>query len=358
MAITAYTGLPGSGKSYSAVTFGIMPAIKAGRAIVTNLPLNVDVILSEYPEAEIKLIDLDDFKGTDPKLLEKEMTPGALVVLDELWRLWPSGTKTAAVPEDHKTFLAEHRHRVGSDGRATDILFVTQDLSQIASFARALVDKTYITQKLDALGSTKRAKINMYQGAVTGQRGPQAAHIRTSSVKYHPENFRYYRSHTKSETGEAGTEEGVDKRATIWRSPFWIVTGLMVFVVLPWAVGKAAAILKSGTATEETVNAVTPSPTPVLIQMQAAPPVPTPMPKRQSLAERLSGGGYRLVGYATRQDGSGLALLRNSVGYQTVYVEGCEKIENSPDLACIWGDQVATFTTGARFGQARTYTVR
>ncbi len=364
MAITAYTGLPGSGKSYSAVCFAIIPAIKAGRAVVTNLPLLVDEITKEWPTADVKLINLEDFTDKGTKQLDAEMTPGALVVLDELWRLWPSGLKTAAVPEDHKSFLAEHRHRVGTDGRSTDIIFVTQDLSQIAAFARALVDKTYITQKFDALGAKNRAKINMYQGAVTGQKGPQSQHIRTSTVKYSPEYFRFYKSHTKSETGGAGIEVGGDSRASIWKSPFWLALGVGLFVVLPWSMSKLFGILKNGTRPESEIVTTLPTPEPQAIPVQTAiytQAVPQPekaQPDKPPPINHRLGAGFRLVGVIMRQDGTGLAMIANGVGTQRLYIDACEHIENSPDYVCDYEGQRATFTTGMSFASGRNYMTR
>lgn len=365
MAITAYVGLPGSGKSYSAVAFAIVPALKQGRPVVTNMPLVMDEILLDWPDADITHIDIENYKDGAGCLLDEDVKGGALVVLDELWRLWPSGLKTANVPQDHKSFLAEHRHRVGENGLSTDIIFVTQDLSQIAAFARALVDKTYITQKMDSLGAKGHAKVNLYQGAVTGSRGPQNQHIRTSKVKYIAEYFRFYRSHTKSETALAGEERGADGRAVVWKSPTWIAAAIFVFVGVPWAIVKAAGVL-SGSGEEGKTNAseVAQIAQPVIVSQSPAyrveptpTPVPTPEPEEVlSISERVSGSGFRLVGYALKQDGTGLALIRNAVGYQTLELESCETISGTIDLACEYGGAVVTFTTGTRYGHAKTYT--
>lgn len=362
MAITAYTGLPGSGKSYSAVAFAILPAIKAGRAVRTNIPLDLEAIRQEWPAADVEQFDLKTFEGPTAPSLCEGFPPGALIVLDEVWRLWPSGVKASAVSEDHKSFLAEHRHRVGEDGRATDIILVTQDLNQVAAFARALVDKTYISQKLDALGARSRAKINMYQGAVTGSRGPQSQHIRTSTLKYSPEVWRFYRSHTQSQTGEAGDETAADKRATIWASPFWMALGFGVFVVAPIAFWKAADAIQdpAGALDEDSPLVVKASPMPTPPPIYAAPPaaqttpVPVPVPIEDT---RPSLSNYRLVGYITRaSDGAGLALIRNAVGYLRLNIDACEPMENSPDLECMHDGKRVRLTTGHSLLSGRQFT--
>lgn len=46
-------GIPGSGKSYEAVVFHVLPALKKGRKVVTNLPLNVEAFAkldARYPD--------------------------------------------------------------------------------------------------------------------------------------------------------------------------------------------------------------------------------------------------------------------------------------------------------------------
>lgn len=48
--INLLEGVPGSGKSYEAVVYHILPALKAGRKVITNLPLNLDVFAVLFPE--------------------------------------------------------------------------------------------------------------------------------------------------------------------------------------------------------------------------------------------------------------------------------------------------------------------
>lgn len=43
-------GIPGSGKSYEAVAFHILPALKNGRKVITNLPLEIEQIRIINPD--------------------------------------------------------------------------------------------------------------------------------------------------------------------------------------------------------------------------------------------------------------------------------------------------------------------
>ncbi|MFL7017233.1 zonular occludens toxin domain-containing protein [Vibrio cyclitrophicus] len=50
MAITLIKGRPGAGKSYECVVHHILPSIKDGRKVVTNIPLNIDYFALTYGE--------------------------------------------------------------------------------------------------------------------------------------------------------------------------------------------------------------------------------------------------------------------------------------------------------------------
>lgn len=97
MAISAYIGIPGSGKSYEAVYNVIIPAFTSSRRVVTNIyGLQKDKITERYPDAtgEIIVVDNDDvlkadffpFKGGEGSFCQF----GDLIVIDEAWRIFGS----------------------------------------------------------------------------------------------------------------------------------------------------------------------------------------------------------------------------------------------------------------------------
>lgn len=229
MSIVAYVGLPGSGKSYSVVEHVILPALKNGRPVYTNIPLHLDKLAVDIGEPDVREFDVQEM-CTRPDYAS-EIEAGSVIVIDECWRVWASGTMAAQIPEAHKAFLAEHRHRVGQSGYSNEIVLVTQDLGQVARFVRDLVEETFRTTKLTAVGLSNKYKVDVYGGAVTGQRPPQAQLIRTLRGSYKPEIFQYYQSHTQSQDGNAGLEEKVDGRANILKSPVF-VGGLGVAVLM------------------------------------------------------------------------------------------------------------------------------
>lgn len=217
MAIDAYVGLPGHGKSYGVVQHVVIPSLRQGRHVLTNIPLQVDMLLHDYPDGKITQLPADWFERED---LASLFPNGSVVVLDELWRRWPQAMTSKQAPMADKSLLAEHRHMVDGNGNSMRIVFITQDLSQLASFARVLVEQTFRVEKLVELGLRGRYRVDIYRGPVTGQRPPKSAFIRSSGPhKYKEEIYRYYKSATKSDTGDVGDETKADNRGSIWRSP-------------------------------------------------------------------------------------------------------------------------------------------
>jgi zona occludens toxin len=242
MAIQAYTGLPGSGKSYGVVENVILPALKAGRRVETNIPLNLD-LFAELGFAPPRIFSNDDIID-NPDFFQDTFQAGATIVIDEAWRFWPSGMKATNMLEGHKSFFAEHRHMVGEDAQSTEIILCTQDLGQIASNVRSLVEFTYRSVKLNAVGLSKKFRIDIYQGAVSGPKPPVSQRLRQIGGSYKPEIYRLYKSQTMSETNEHGNEAISDKRTNILNSKFLLI-GIpiifsLVFAFIYYSFGEVA----------------------------------------------------------------------------------------------------------------------
>lgn len=228
MAIYAYTGLPGSGKSYSVVANQILPALKAGRRVVTNIPLHEDRIRADVATGTIVELPIDAV-AAQPELIDDYVTPGTVLVLDEVWRLFPAGLKVDKVPQQFKRLLAEHRHMVDEGNRSVSIVLVCQDLGQIAMFARQLVEQTFHHTKLGHLGAAGSYKCNIYHGCVTGANPPETNKLRGVIGSYSPAVYKYYKSHTMSASDKEGSDErSMDTRGNVWKRPVVWVAGVFI----------------------------------------------------------------------------------------------------------------------------------
>ena len=201
-------GTTGSGKSYEAVVYHVMPSIEAGRKVITNLPLNLDKFREVYGDKAdlIRLVHpssgnpipfktLNDF-GDDWR--HEESNIGPLYVIDECHKALPRGGTLLAIEE----WFAEHRHE------GADVLLITQSYGKVSRSIIDIVHIVYRVRKNIALGST-----NSYVRKV--QDGVRGEVVNTSIRKYKPEFFAFYKSHTKS--NQAVEEENAKDITPIWR---------------------------------------------------------------------------------------------------------------------------------------------
>lgn len=277
MAITAYVGLPGSGKSYGVVENVIIPSLEQDRTVFTNIPLNDTSEIG----GEVIAFTMQDLEE-DPDWFQDQFHAGAICVIDEVWRLWPSGMKANRIEQGHKSFLAEHRHMVGASGKSTDIVLVTQDLSQIAAYPRSLIETTYRSVKLTAVGQENRYRIDVYQGGVTGAQPPERLKLTSQYGKYKPEVFALYQSQTMSQSTNHGDESRIDSRANLLNAAsirYGIPASILLFIFMVWGViqvynsayglGEETTepVIINNEVPDETVYAVQPKAKPSTIQL-------------------------------------------------------------------------------------------
>lgn len=242
MAISAYVGLMGSGKSYNAVKNVLIPAWKQQRKTYTNIPLDIELIEQHFGVTPVQFT-IEEIQEDETWFDQVEN--GSVVVLDECWELWPAGTKSTNIRLDQKDFLTKHRHKVGENGKIVEPVFVTQDLSQLASFVRNLVNTTYHHVKQDQIGVNNRYRVDVYSGAVTGQKPPVKRRIREFYGKYESDTFIYYKSQTQSKSDLHGDEQSTDKRNNILKSPMMIFYAVFPFVVLAFVIFYGLPALKN-----------------------------------------------------------------------------------------------------------------
>lgn len=219
--INLILGVPGSGKSYEAVVYHIIPAIEEGRRVVTNLPLNLDHFRQVFPDFyqllevvpssaanPIPFARITDY-GSDWRHPETDIGP--LYVIDECHKALPRGATERAVEE----WFAEHRHELA------DVLLITQSYGKISKSVCDLVHLVYRVRKNTALGSSD-SYIRKVQDGIRGEV------VNTAVRKYRPEFFPFYKSHTKSSS--AAAEAAAADVKPIWRH--WSFYGAALFLGL------------------------------------------------------------------------------------------------------------------------------
>jgi zona occludens toxin len=293
--INGLVGSPGSGKSYEAVVFHVLPALQDGRKVKTNLPINIAEfearvpgssalieILEPAPGKPRRFVDVDDFmddwraEGTNQ---------GPLIVVDEAHHIF-----RGIVSPQLLEYFALHRHY------GVDILLVTQTWRQVHPEIRDMVQMCYRVRKATALGSSK-SYIRKVQDGVRGEVTNQ--NIRT----YDPKNYPLYRSHTQ--TNKAVIEAAAKDIKPIWKH--WSVYGAAICAVFavygifnggadPFASSKKVQppVKPAPVKLPSPVTHSAPSPAPSLAPVSPEPPQPV---KPAGADDPFSGHGLHIGGY-------------------------------------------------------------
>lgn len=223
--IYGIVGKPGGGKSYEAVVYHIIPALSKGRKVITNLPLNVELLVKTFGEEVRDLVVVVDGQLTNFGSNERPFSSindysdewrndkgqAALYVVDEAHMVLPTRGCNVPILE----WYSMHRHH------GIDIVLITQNLRKLNRDIKDMIELTYSCQKNTALGSP-----NTYTQKVRTGAGGET--VNTSQRKYKSNYFKYYQSHTASNDTVKEAHAGDVK--SIWRS--WPVVGSAIFILL------------------------------------------------------------------------------------------------------------------------------
>ncbi|MFM0230811.1 zonular occludens toxin domain-containing protein [Paraburkholderia sediminicola] len=240
MAINAYCGVMGSGKSYEVVQGPLLDAIACGRRVVTNVDGINEAKIHDYLEAkgrgersrfgEVVHVRTDDM--TKPAFFPVEhessdgatvtpgfVEPGDLLVVDEAWKLWASDKK---ISDEHMAFFRMHRHFThAKTGVACDVVLMMQDISDLHRKLRVPVELSFRMHKLKSLGLASGYRVEMYEGWKQNGR----TRIGTFVRKYSKDVFPLYKSYA----GVGGNEAVVDKRQNILANKrLWLISAFLV----------------------------------------------------------------------------------------------------------------------------------
>jgi zona occludens toxin len=235
MSITAYTGLMGSGKSFECVSSAIIPAIKNGRRVVTNVDgIDNDAIRiychEKFNIALDKLGEVVHCKNDDVHSIsflphgedvDTFCKPGDLICIDEAWRFW--GTDSKKMHTEHKIFFREHRHYVDPVTKVCcDLVLMVQDISDLNRLLKVVVELSFRNTKIKSFKKNSNTyRVEMWEG----YKQTYAARVRVENKWYDKAIFPLYSSYS----GGAGKELMVDGRQNILGSPkFWIIGILMI----------------------------------------------------------------------------------------------------------------------------------
>lgn len=198
MALYFHEGLPGAGKSYEAVVYHILPALKSGRQVITNIRgINAEKLaeLTEEPLEYIQLLLLyiepaeQDGEASDIEKVKdcfaNETPDNAMIVWDEIQDYFPSGNYK--LPIHQQKFWTEHRHR------GLDIIIMGQDRDDVHKIIRSRIEAITYFLKLKAVGKPDNYKWEHYEKQSKGKFVKIGAGVRHYEKRY----FGTYASHRR-----------------------------------------------------------------------------------------------------------------------------------------------------------------
>ncbi|RIZ55152.1 zonular occludens toxin domain-containing protein [Vibrio sp. PID23_8] len=226
--IYAIVGRPRSGKSYESVVYHIIPAVKSGRKVITNIPLNIDKFREVFGDEAAALVTVVDGKLNDYGSLDRPFAKftdyqddwrddnnrGPLFVVDEAHMVLPNRNLDAHILE----FYSLHGHY------GIDIILLTQDLRKIHRDVKAMIEITYYCAKNTAFGSDKTYTKKVRIGSTTEV-------VNEEQRKYKSHYFPFYQSHTQS-SGSVKEATAADIKPIWTRWPFWLGGAFCVIAVI------------------------------------------------------------------------------------------------------------------------------
>lgn len=233
MAILAYVGIPGSGKTYEVVSSVILEHFKRGRRIISNIEGVTEQKLVDYclskgikeetlgcyisvTDEECQQANFFPYKGAEETVCQA----GDLICLDEVWRIFPNDK----IHENHRSFLAEHRHFTHAEtGECCDLVVINQSISQLPRFIKDRIETTYQMSKLTALGMRSRYRVDIFTGAKITKTNKTLQLQR----KYDKSIFGLYKSYD----GDNGKENVVAGRGNIFKS-FTFKAMIILIIIL------------------------------------------------------------------------------------------------------------------------------
>ncbi len=247
MAIKAYVGKPRAGKSYEVVVNVILPALRQGRRVVSNIAgLNYEAMcqllfqegipqdrIGSLVCVEHEEVEKPSFWRTDTDQknnIDSFVQPGDLVAIDEIWRFWK---KRGDIHPRAMNFMRMHGHMPHPvTGLTCEVALITQTVRDINENIKDVVLETYYAVKNTKIGSNKSYIVHVFQ------HGSISKHdfIRTLSPRYYDAQFfPCYKSHSQQQAGDAAAhEDSPDDRGNILKGGFFkFAIPLALLLLLP-----------------------------------------------------------------------------------------------------------------------------
>lgn len=206
MSVKIHHGVPGSFKTSGAIQDDFIPAVLAGRKVVTNVrglddeQKVIDVLTDQGHNvpSSFRLVHVDTSTSSGLDVMRKwfhALTPGALLFVDEIQEIYPRSMRDSDVnklnypggvdvaeadnrPSTLALAFEKHRHY------NWDCVFTTPHISKVHPLVRSVAEGAYKHKNLGILGSLfKGAYIEGFHGADTNGKGSDFYAVQRKKIK-------------------------------------------------------------------------------------------------------------------------------------------------------------------------------
>jgi zona occludens toxin len=345
LALNLYTGKPAAGKTFEVVANVIVPAIAAGRRVVSNIDgLNFEKIceyimakglMGKLPMGEIVLVDTKQIQGNaffcnSQDDVSSVVRAGDCVVLDETWRFWGKGDY---ISKEAMSFFREHRHWVSPQGFTTDIVLISQLARDLNPMIRGIAQASFNMHKKSSLGMDKTYSVSVWDG------GEQLKYtrLRTELHKYNPEIFPLYKSHQVSGAREVQT----DKRVNILNSTYFRFLFFVVPVLMGLCIWGVVHIFHSGFGTKKEMAVVVEK-----NEHSKRPPVVLGVRDDAIISSSMELSPWRISGLAVTRGHSWVVLVSSGLRPRYESPALFTFMDGVPVFGVIEGKRVTTYSGG------------
>jgi zona occludens toxin (predicted ATPase) len=221
--ITCFTGTPGGGKTYAAVKL-MLDMLKKGRTVYSNVdghdsPMCRGAIAHltglEYEQVEKQLIYLNK---EAVKHFWDIVAPGAVVMLDEVHKIWSSRTYASDSNKAMAEWCSTHRHT------GNDVILMTQGLDKLDGHVRGLIEWTHRCRKVNFVGSLMK---NSYLEYVFSEDDDRNS-LSRKRFAYDRRIFHCYESYASKQI----KEKGIGKATNILKHPIFLAIPVVLAISL------------------------------------------------------------------------------------------------------------------------------
>ena len=224
--IYAICGTPGSYKSAYANEKFLLPALRQGRHVYTNMeglePTYIAVFfdldpveVSEHLHFLGRVYDDDGNYVEDPELVRRfyvDLPENALVIIDETQNYYNSRDFKEGYSNDLIPWLTKHRHL------GNDVVWITQSLESVDITFRRNTALTYSLRRMEHLGLKNRSIIYIFDRANLDVR-----YLARKTYSPNPDIFKIYSSYQSKDVKETRTSYNV-----FLRSPMFVIFVLII----------------------------------------------------------------------------------------------------------------------------------